>query len=609
MYSHIMGMDDELWDILEEGVGDLKLDEEGAALDRKSHTAEQKKLYKKHHTIRGILVAALPHKEYLKTSDKSTAKAMFPSLCSLYEGNKKVRETKATKLVHQYELFRMKEDKNIETMYSRFQTLVSGLQILKKSYVASDHVNKILRSLPAKWRPKVTAIEEAKDLNTLSVEDLISSLKCNEIGLNEHEPIKKPKSIALKSRGKPTKALNALESEEESTSEDSDEDPTIVKEMAMLSNRLQYLAKKNKKFMSRGSSHKSSRKEDQKGCFNCNKTGHFIADCPDLQKEKSKEKSKKPVFKSNKFKKQIKNNLMATWEDLGNESESDKDDVEDEANIAMALVATVENEKESSDAESCTDSENETEVCLRGSKKQKSWYLDSGCSRHMTGERSMFLTLTMKEGGTVGFGGNQTGKIIGTGQIGNSSISINNVWLVDGLRHNLLSISQFCDNGYDVLFVKNNCTVINKDDQSIVFKGKRRNNVYKINFSELTDQKVLCLLSMSDKKWLWRRRLGHANWRLISKLRKLQLVRGLPDIDYHSDALCGACQKGKIVKTSFKSKDIVSASRPLELLHIDLFGPVSTASIYGSKYGLIIVDDYSRWSWVMFLKSKDDSCV
>ena len=65
--------------------------------------------------------------------------------------------------------------------------------------------------------------------------------------------------------------------------------------------------------------------------------------------------------------------------------------------------------------------------------------------------------------------------------------------------------------------------------------------------------------------------------------------------------------EGKIVKTSFKSKDIVSTSRPLELLHIDLFGPVSTASIYGSKYGMVIVDDYNRWSWVKFLKSKDDS--
>ena len=169
------------------------------------------------------------------------------------------------------------------------------------------------------------------------------------------------------------------------------------------------------------------------------------------------------------------------------------------------------------------------------------------------------------------------------------------MWLVDDLRQNLLNISQFCDSGYDVMFDKTNCTIINKDDKSIVFKGKmKKNNVYKINFSELVDQKVVCLLSVSDKKWLWHRRLRHANWRLISKLSKSQLVRGLLDIDYHSDALCGVCKRGKIVKTSFKSKDIVSTSRPIELLHIDLFGSVSIASIYGSRYGLIIVDDYSR---------------
>jgi hypothetical protein len=112
---------------------------------------------------------------------------------------------------------------------------------------------------------------------------------------------------------------------------------------------------------------------------------------------------------------------------------------------------------------------------------------------------------------------------------------------------------------------------------------------------------------VSDKKWLWHIRLGHANWRLISKLSKLQLVRSVPDIDYHSDALCGACHKGKIVKSTFKFKDIVSTCRSLELLHIDLFGPVSTASIYGSTYGLVIVDDYSRWTWVKFLRTKDDT--
>jgi len=92
----------------------------------------------------------------------------------------------------------------------------------------------------------------------------------------------------------------------------------------------------------------------------------------------------------------------------------------------------------------------------------------------------------MKEGGNVKFGGNQSGKIMDTGTISNSSTSINNFWLVDGLEHNLLSISQFCDNGFDVMFGKTNCTIINKDDISIVFKGNIV-EIYNINFSELGD--------------------------------------------------------------------------------------------------------------------------
>ncbi|KEH15595.1 hypothetical protein MTR_0758s0030 [Medicago truncatula] len=80
MYSHIMGLDEELCDVLEDGVGDLVLDEEGTTIDRKKHTTAQKKMHKKHHKIRGILVAALPHKEYFKMSDKSIVKAMFASL-------------------------------------------------------------------------------------------------------------------------------------------------------------------------------------------------------------------------------------------------------------------------------------------------------------------------------------------------------------------------------------------------------------------------------------------------------------------------------------------------------------------------------------------------
>ena len=148
MYSHIIGVDDELWDINEDGI-DIPVNE-GVVVDRKKLTTTQNKIYIKHHKVRGIIVEALPHSEYLKLSDKSTAKAIITSLCSNNEGNKKFREVRANHLVQRYELFTMKEDENIGTMFSRFQTLVSGLQILKKSYSTSDLVNKILRSFPAK---------------------------------------------------------------------------------------------------------------------------------------------------------------------------------------------------------------------------------------------------------------------------------------------------------------------------------------------------------------------------------------------------------------------------------------------------------------------------
>lgn len=79
---------------------------------------------------------------------------------------------------------------------------------------------------------------------------------------------------------------------------------------------------------------------------------------------------------------------------------------------------------------------------------------------------------------------------------------------------------------------------MNESDKSILFKGGRKGNVYKVNSFELADQKVLCLLPVSDEKWLWQKRLGHAKWILISKLRKLNFAKGFLELNYHSDALC-----------------------------------------------------------------------
>ncbi|KAK2408975.1 gag-protease polyprotein [Trifolium repens] len=350
IYSHLIGIDDELWDLVEEGVTFKGLDERGklSVEERKKFTPTDKKAYKKHHKVKDLLIGCISHDEYLKITDKSTAKSIYDSLCSTYEGNKQVQEAKATLLIQQYELFRMKDDEHIESMYSRFKILVAGLHVLKRSYTTSDHVRKILRSLPSRWKPKVIVILEAKDLDTLGLEELISSLMSHEIELSSDEPQKKLKYVALPSISISSKALKAkvVESEAEESSIDDQEDGSDDDVFALLSKKFQkWTTRKTKNYSSKGFGSRNNvrkeKKDDTKNCFNCHKPGHFMADCPELN---TKGKGRKSTIKN-----KAKKSLMATWEDI-NELSEDEDS--EEANLA--LMATGESDNES-DSESDTD--------------------------------------------------------------------------------------------------------------------------------------------------------------------------------------------------------------------------------------------------------------
>ncbi|KAK2417483.1 hypothetical protein QL285_039780 [Trifolium repens] len=237
MYSHVVGIDCDLWDLVEEGVTFENMDKEGVVSyqNRRSFTPTQKLDYKKHHSVKGMMTNAISHDEYLKIGDKRTAKSIWESLRSKYEGNKQVKEAKANLLVHQYELFKMNEGENIEAMFSRFQILVSGLQVLYKSYTEADHVGKVLRSLPPKWRPKVTAFQEAKDLDIVTLESLISSLKSHEMELMTDESTKKMKGIALSSKSS-SKALKTkvIESEDEASEDGQDVGSEDEEEMVLM---------------------------------------------------------------------------------------------------------------------------------------------------------------------------------------------------------------------------------------------------------------------------------------------------------------------------------------------------------------------------------------
>ncbi|GKC46085.1 retrovirus-related pol polyprotein from transposon TNT 1-94, partial [Tanacetum coccineum] len=229
------------------------------------------------------------------------------------------------------------------------------------------------------------------------------------------------------------------------------------------------------------------------------------------------------------------------------------------------------------------------------------WYLDSGCSKHMTGDRSRLRNFVKKFIGTVRFGNDHFGAIMGYGDyvIGDSVIS--RVYYVEGLGHNLFSVGQFCDSDLEVAFRKHTCFVRDLDGVDLI-KGSHGTNLYTIFVEDMMRSSPICLLSKAskNKSWLWHRRLNHLNFGTLNDLARKDLVRGLPRLKFEKDHFCSACQLGKSRKAAHKPKRINTIMEVLHTLHIDLCGQLRVQSINGKKYILVIVDDYSRFTWFLW---------
>nr|GEX35889.1 ribonuclease H-like domain-containing protein [Tanacetum cinerariifolium] len=214
--------------------------------------------------------------------------------------------------------------------------------------------------------------------------------------------------------------------------------------------------------------------------------------------------------------------------------------------------------------------------------------IDSGYSRHMTGNMSYISDLEELNGGYVAFGGNlKGGKITGKGKIKTGKLDFDDVYFVKELKFNLCSVSQMCDKKNNVLFIDTECLVLSSDFKlpdvsQVLLRVPRENNMYNVNlknvipFGDLT-----CLFAKAtlDESNLWHRRLGHVNFKTINKLVNGNLVRGLPSKVFINDFSCVACKKGKQHRASCKSKTISSVDQPLFRLHMDLFGPTFVKSL------------------------------
>ncbi|WVZ51753.1 hypothetical protein U9M48_002865 [Paspalum notatum var. saurae] len=225
--------------------------------------------------------------------------------------------------------------------------------------------------------------------------------------------------------------------------------------------------------------------------------------------------------------------------------------------------------------------------------------MDSGCSRHMTGHRKWFSSLnpvSTKE--YITFGDNGQGKVMGVGSVLLSAkLSLREVAFVQNLGFNLVSVSQLLDEGFEVRFKKGACCVLDAEETL----------VFRVDLTSVSGPARCLVASPSADIWKWHRRRGHLSFDLLVRLSSMGLIRGLPKLREEKDLVCHPCHHGKMVAASHILVSQVMTSYPGELLHMDTVGPARVASVNGKWYVLVVVDDFSRFSWVFFMESKDEA--
>ncbi|GKB13439.1 zf-CCHC domain-containing protein [Tanacetum coccineum] len=799
--TYVKSKDLDLWHVITNGDfqpiiqnPETKLDE---VIPFEKQTDDLKKRLAKNNEAKMVIYNALPRKEYERIFMCNTAKEIWKTLLITHQGNSQVKDNKIDLLVQQYEQFVISEDESIDNAFARFNTIITSLKALDEGYSSKNYVRKFLRALHPKWRAKVTAIEESKDLTSLSLDELIGNLKVHEMIIKKDSEIVKAKverkSLALK-------AKKESSDEECSTSGSEDEEYAMAvrdfKKFFKRRGRFVRQPRNDKKTFQRSRDDKTG-KNDRK-CFRCGDPNHLIGECPKPPKDKNQrafvggswsdsgdeddEKVKDEtclvahassevcsessyfsdenssiddITLDNEYDKLCKmslkiitknKRLKATRNNLENELRELKDKLSIfeknkgvDLECAVCHVLKIENEKlkdestrlnkfeksthclnemlrnqkpsgdklglgfNSFEASSSgtkeikfvktqkkassdggplnrdgpinmggplnvqaapkvnkgpppetpiseksvsfqksilgprpkhiivnkvkvpVASDNEVKqfykplskpgvgfskqnfrsktppprrvnnnysrpktpqprrhvghqnqphgfpICLGVDLEPNEWIKDSGCSKHMTGNRKLFSTYKAYNRGNVFLGSNLRGQI--------------------------------CDNKCKVTFSEHDSEITRNG--KVIGRGIRKKGLYVMKLGNKPKDQI-CLATIDENSTLWHRRLGHANMRLIQSLASKELVRNLQRIKFDQH-FCDACKIGKQAHASHKAKNLVSTTRCLELLHMDLFGPSAVRSYGGNRYTLVIVDDYSRYTWTRFLKDKTEA--
>ncbi|CAJ2647891.1 unnamed protein product [Trifolium pratense] len=467
-----------------------------------------------------------------KIAGARTAKAAWDILSNAHGGGDKVKKVKLQSLRRQYELLGMLDKESIGEYFTRLQTLVNSMKNYGEVISDVQIIEKVLRTLNPEYDHIVVAIEESKDLSTMSVNELQSSLEAHEQRLQERKEKK---------------------------------DNKATQDQALY-------AKNGGQWNKNGKGKNKWNKHKGKAEFSNDHNGD--QDQPESSKKDSFIKGNKWWKEESKGKKKQENEANHARH---NDSDSD----------GVLMMVT-------------SNSENDT---------SKLWYLDTGCSNHMTGHRDWLLEFDENFKSKVKFADDSTISVEGKGKVmvqrknGNHTF-VADVLYVPSMKHNLLSLGQLLEKGFNYSTKDHIIEVFDPKNKLILKAPLSKNRTFRVNLQASAFQCFSSLIT-EDEKWLWHYRYGHLNFKSLNHLCNKKMVVGLPLI-HTPEKLCEGCFVSKQRRNSFKSSVYSRSKQPLDVVHSDVCGAIEVPTLGGSRYFMTCVDEFTRKVWIYLLKEKSE---
>ncbi|KAM2439776.1 hypothetical protein PS1_021203 [Malus domestica] len=523
-----------LWDLVENGFEASDPKKKKKKIEKIEVTEVEKptiaEILMKDARALGLIQGAVSDQIFPRIVNEETSKGAWDILKQEFRGDKQVRSVKLQGLRREFEYTRMKDSESLSVYLTRLFDIMNQMKSYGEDLSRERVVQKLLISLPRSYDPICSVIEHSKDLETLEVQEVFASLKSFELRLDRHAENSTEQAFAsLNVGGKNPKGVGYSGNQKfqknwKSKGKKWDNKPNFIHKPNVSSDGNKTACRHCDKLH-----YGKCWFEGKPRCTGCGKLGHVFRDCH----------GNKNIQKVN---------YVNQVEETGT------------LFYACNVVANV--------------------------KVNHSWYIDSGCSNHMTDDERLLINIQRNLTSRVKMGTGEIVQVAGNGtlvietKLGRKHIQ--EVMLVPGLEENLLSVGQMMEHGYYLLFGGNVVNIFNgwSLDNLVVRVQMTNNRCFPPTM--MPANQLTLKASVTHCMQIWHKRLGHLNNRSIKMLEDQEMVHGLPHLEKTS-VVCEGCMIGKQHRESFPSKSAWRAKLPLELVHTDICGPMQTESISGNK--------------------------